>query len=162
MDDCAWLKRLGCLWQHRGSFSQSASRVEGGEYMDDAKTNYTPTAWHTVRMVVDENNYPTHRVGVWVDIRAWQGCEHKEYYKQGKSPDYNIKTFMGAHLPMCVQGGGAGVEYESKSQLFHSAWATLRMGLCPHGVGRIQLTVDGMGSGWVIGLCAYSGIAAGS
>jgi hypothetical protein len=51
--------------------------------MDDAKTNYTPTAWHTVRMVVDENNYPTHWVGVWVDIRAWQGCEHKEYYKQG-------------------------------------------------------------------------------
>ena len=69
---------------------------------------------------------------------------------------------MGAPLPMCVQGGGAGVEYESKSQLYHSAWATLRMGLCPHGVGRIQLTVDGVGRVWVIGLCACSDIAAGS
>lgn len=69
---------------------------------------------------------------------------------------------MGAPLPMCVQGGWEGGRYQTKSQLFYSAWATLRMGLCPHGVGRIQLTIDGMGSAWVLGLCAYSGIAAGS
>ena len=95
VDDCALLKWLDCLRQDRGNFSKGASRVEGGEYMDDAKTNYTPSAWATVRMVVDEYNYPTHWVGVCVDICALRWCEHKDYYRQQNFADYNFTTFMG-------------------------------------------------------------------